>query len=285
VNRCRPPHARIPLRARVCRLLWAAVILAQPIEGQTTGTVERERREFAAWLETAPLSPFALLALQPVGAGITIGPEPADVPLNLPSRHVARERAGVVTLETDGRPTVLPRGRAVLLGPYRLVATGLTGRTVIAFYGAIREYRPPAFFPVSPTFTFQLPLEPPERRGTFRTLSPDGVEMAAVEAGFVQVTIGGVRSRLRVYRVGSPADEEPAFLIYFRDGTSGHGTYPAGRFVDLVPVGNGRYELDFNRARNPYCAYSSAFPCPAPWPGNTIPADVTVGEQYQVGHP
>jgi uncharacterized protein len=285
VNRCRPPHTGITFRARVCRLLLATVMLAPPIEGQTTGGVERERREFTAWLETAPLSPFALVALQPVGAGITIGPEPADVPLDLPLRHAAREQNGVVTLETDGRAMAMPRGRPVPLGRYRLVATGVPGRTVVAVYGATREYRPPAYFPISPSFTFQLSLEPPERRGTFRTLGPDGVETTAVEAGFVQVAIGETRSRLRVYRVGSPADEEPSFLIYFRDGTSGHGTYPAGRFVDLVPVGKGRYELDFNRARNPYCAYSSAYPCPAPWPGNTIPADVTVGEQYQGGHP
>ena len=54
--------------------------------------------------------------------------------------------------------------------------------------------------------------------------------------------------------------------------TNGAGTYPAGRFVSLVPAGGGRYRLDFNRARNPFCAYSSAYACPAPWHGNTLPA-------------
>jgi hypothetical protein len=45
--------------------------------------------------------------------------------------------------------------------------------------------------------------------------------------------------------------------------------------------GGGRYRLDFNRARNPFCAYSSAYPCPAPWAGNTIPAPVMAGERYE----
>ena len=48
----------------------------------------------------------------------------------------------------------------------------------------------------------------------------------------------------------------------------------------VVDVGT-RWCLHFNRARNPFCAYSSAYPCPAPWNGNTIPIPVTAGEQYR----
>jgi uncharacterized protein (DUF1684 family) len=53
--------------------------------------------------------------------------------------------------------------------------------------------------------------------------------------------------------------------------------------VSLVPTGDGRYRLDFNRARNPFCAYSSAFACPAPWRGNAIGAKVEAGERYSGG--
>jgi uncharacterized protein (DUF1684 family) len=81
----------------------------------------------------------------------------------------------------------------------------------------------------------------------------------------------------------SPGGEESELEIFFRDETNGRGTYPAGRFVSLVPLAAGRYRLDFNRARNPFCAYSSAYPCPAPWPGNAIPAPVTAGERYAGG--
>ena len=68
------------------------------------------------------------------------------------------------------------------------------------------------------------------------------------------------------------------------DGTSGTGSYPAGRFVTLAPIAGGRYRLDFNRSRNPFCAYNAAYPCPAPWRGNTIAVPVAAGERYE-SHP
>jgi len=39
--------------------------------------------------------------------------------------------------------------------------------------------------------------------------------------------------------------------------------------------------LDFNRARNPSCAYNTVFPCPAPWPGNALRRPIRAGERYK----
>ena len=100
-------------------------------------------------------------------------------------------------------------------------------------------------------------------------------------AGFVTLALPTARPRLRVYRVGAADDEEAPLLIFFRDSTNARGSYPAGRFVELIPEGGGRYLVDFNRARNPYCAYSTIFPCPAPWPGNSLATAIAAGERYQ----
>jgi uncharacterized protein (DUF1684 family) len=116
-----------------------------------------------------------------------------------------------------------------------------------------------------------------------RVLALDGIETDAAEAGSVLVPIGGSPVRLRVRRIPTGFEGESELEIFFRDGTNAEGTYPAGRFVSLVPVGEGRYRLDFNRARNPFCAYSSAYPCPAPWRGNTIDTNVEAGEPYLGG--
>jgi uncharacterized protein (DUF1684 family) len=116
-----------------------------------------------------------------------------------------------------------------------------------------------------------------------RVLAVDGIETEATEAGTVTVPVGGHSVRLRVRRIPTGMEDEADLEIYFRDGTNGQGTYPAGRFVTLIPLGDGRYRLDFNRARNPFCAYSSAFPCPAPWRGNTIDARIEAGEKYLGG--
>ena len=96
---------------------------------------------------------------------------------------------------------------------------------------------------------------------------------------FLTAHLAGLRG-CSPHTVASYRDTFKLLIVFFRDATNGKGTYPAGRFVPLLPEGNGRYRLDFNRARNPFCAYSSVYPCPAPWPGNLIPAPIEAGERY-----
>jgi len=73
-------------------------------------------------------------------------------------------------------------------------------------------------------------------------------------------------------------DDEGVFFI-FRDATSGRQTYGAGRFLRApAPVG-GRITLDFNRAYNPPCAFTSFATCPLPPPENWLPFAVPAGER------
>ena len=112
-------------------------------------------------------------------------------------------------------------------------------------------------------------------------LGLDGVEVSASLAGtFVgRVLDGGMT--LTAYRIPIPGSEEAEISVFFRDGTSGAETYPPGRFAVLQPLGGTRYRLDLNRARNPFCAYNPRFPCPLPWPGNTLQFRVEAGELYE----
>jgi hypothetical protein len=245
--------------------------------------VGRERAEYVAWLTTAPTSPLAAVAQQPIGAGLRLGPADADVPLQGTGEYRVVPRAGIVRLESASGSRPMPRGVPVKLATYTLTADGPPGREVLTVFGARRSGKPPAYFDLSPTQVFSGTLSPPARHGIVRALGVDGIEVEAAEAGSVLVPVGGTRVRLRVLRMPSPGGEESELEIFFRDETNGRGTYPAGRFVSLVPLAAGRYRLDFNRARNPFCAYSSAYPCPAPWPGNAIPAPVTAGERYAGG--
>lgn len=250
------------------------------VAGQVPSGLAGERTDFAKWLATDALSPYAALALQPVGEGISIGHEPSDIPLPIASRSIAKEERGRIWLSRDGSRIPLPRGRPVRLEQFMLVASGRAGRAVIAAYGPNRKATPPSYYPYAASLSYLVTLEPPERRGGFVILGLDGTETEASEAGFVRVTVGGAAARLRVYRVGGAEDEEAELIIFFRDGTSGKGSYPAGRFVTLEPETQGRFRVDFNRARNPFCAYSSVYPCPAPWPGNLVPAAIEAGERY-----
>jgi hypothetical protein len=112
-------------------------------------------------------------------------------------------------------------------------------------------------------------------------LGLDGVEVEASLAGTWVGRVAGEDVRLTVYRMPEPGTEESDLMIFFRDATNRQGTYPAGRFVSLQPLGGTRYRVDFNRARNPFCAYNGVFPCPAQWPGNAVAGAIEAGERYR----
>jgi hypothetical protein len=269
------------------RLLLPIATLLAPlaaVAGQSApADLARERSTYTDWLSTAPNSPLAAIALQPIGPGIRLGPDDAEVPLAGVAEHRVVERGSAVMLEGPEGSRALPPGRPVALGDFHLAAGGIPGRRVLTVYGAAGEGKGAEYYPHDPGLVFTGPLAPPERPGRVRVLGLDGIETEAAEAGTVSVPIGGKTARLRVRRIPTGAEDESELEIYFRDGSNGAGSYPAGRFVSLTPLPDGRYRLDFNRARNPFCAYSSAFPCPAPWRGNTIESKVEAGERYLGG--
>jgi hypothetical protein len=271
---------RIVRRAAQHALLLAAAGVPR-LASQTPPDVGRERADYTAWLATAPTSPLAAVAQQPIGAGLRLGPAGTDVPLEGVAEHRVRQRGGSITLESGDRARAMPRGLPVRLGGYTLTADGPVGRAVLTVFGQRRAGKAPTYYEQRPSLVFVGPLAPPERPGTVRVLGVDGIEVEAAEAGSVLVRVGAERVRLRVLRLPTSGGDESELEIFFRDGTNGRGTYPAGRFVGLLPEGSGRYRLDFNRARNPFCAYSSAYPCPAPWPGNTFRTALAAGERYE----
>ena len=270
-------------------VLWLALGFAGVSAAQMPPDLARERADYTEWLGTAPTSPLAAVAQQPVGPGLRLGPPDADVPLEDIPEHRLTQRGGTVALEGEDGRRAVPRGAPVRLGPYTLVTCGGAGRAVLTVFGPIRAERPPAerppaerppaYFAYQPSLVYTGPLTPAEHSKRVRVLGVDGIEVEAAEAGSVMVPIGRERVRLRVRRLPTGPAEESELEIYFQDATNGHGSYPAGRFVALVPEGKG-YRLDFNRARNPFCAYSSAYPCPAPWQGNSVGVPIAAGERY-----
>jgi uncharacterized protein (DUF1684 family) len=263
--------------------LGAALAGAPALDAQLPAALARERGEYAEWLASAPVSPHRAIAQQPIGGGIRLGPADADVPLTGVSEHRLVQRGGAVTLEDQAGRRAVPRGLPIRLGEYTLTVDGDAGRAVVTVFDGSRQAPAPSYFDYQPSLVLVGPLSPPARHRTVRVLGIDGIEVEAAEAGTVLVPVGGAHTRLRVLRLPTSGGEESELEIYFRDETSGKGSYPAGRFVSLVPRADGRYRLDFNRARNPCCAYSSAYPCPAPWRGNAVPSRIDAGERYAGG--
>jgi hypothetical protein len=268
---------------RAVRLAAGLLLLPAALRPQSIPSdIAEERAGFSHWLMTDPVSPRNAVARREIGAGLLIGPDSGDIPLSGVATQRVAERDGRVVLRGPDGERVLPPGRPTALAAYTLVADGASGRAVLTVFQD-RAGAGAAFYPYDRSLVFEGTLAPPAQATRQRVLGVDGVETDAVEAGTVSVPIGGSKVRLRVLRVRTPGTDESELTIFFRDGSNSRETYPAGRFVELVPLTGGRYRLDFNRARNPYCAYNPVYPCPAPWRGNTIPAPVGAGERYLGG--
>jgi uncharacterized protein (DUF1684 family) len=275
-----------PSTLAVLSLVLAAAARPSAAGAQSRAAVEAERSEYAAWLATAPVSPRRAVTVRPIGPGLTLGPTSADVPLAGVREQSLQERSGRVSLVEADQTIALPRGRPHTLGAWRLVVSGPPGRTTLTVFAA--EPRPatrPAYYPYDPKLALTVSLTPDPSPSSQRILAPDGVEVEATEAGSVSFLVGGAQRTLRVMRLPGATEDESELEIYFRDATADHGTYPAGRFVSLIPQAGGKYLLDFNRARNPFCAYNTVYPCPAPWRGNVLAVPVEAGERYHASPP
>ena len=69
-------------------------------------------------------------------------------------------------------------------------------------------------------------------------------------------------------------------FVPFGDATKGTDTYGGGRYVEVT---RGEWILDFNKAYNPYCAYSGRYSCPKVPLENILPIPILAGTMY-VGH-
>ena len=79
-----------------------------------------------------------------------------------------------------------------------------------------------------------------------------------------------------------PADEPMhgnRVFVPFRDQTSAKETYGAGRYLDLNRREGNEYVVDFNRAYNPFCAYSPYYSCPLPPGENILQVEIRAGEK------
>lgn len=81
----------------------------------------------------------------------------------------------------------------------------------------------------------------------------------------------------RLEALGEPGRE---LFVIFADRTSGHGSYPAGRYLDVAaPDANGQVQVDFNHAYNPPCAFTPFATCPLAPPENRLDLRIDAGEQ------
>ncbi len=91
----------------------------------------------------------------------------------------------------------------------------------------------------------------------------------------------------KVHRIEALDEGDGGLSLIFADRTSGHGSYPAGRFLDAtMPDASGSVLLDFNKSYNPPCAFTAFATCPLPPPENRLDLQIVAGEKtYQFEKP
>lgn len=144
----------------------------------------------------------------------------------------------------------------------------------------IVDFKSLDFYPPNPAFFVQARfVRTPDEKPFQMPTSTDRLPLY-VKYGTLHFEIDGVSCMLNLYQNVAYAKKEgheDTLFLPFSDLTSGNETYIGGRYIDMkIPLGNS-VTIDFNKAYNPYCAYSYRYSCPKIPLENDLPVAVRAG--------
>jgi hypothetical protein len=136
------------------------------------------------------------------------------------------------------------------------------------------------YYPPNADYCFQLELHEHSEKNTLEIEDTSGNVRDFIRWGEFRFKLGAQQHRLQAYK----SDRlEQRLFVPFRDATSGKQTYGAGRYLDLLPdehvTREGKWIVDFNKAYNPWCAYSKDYVCPFVPPENWLEVEICAGEK------
>ena len=122
----------------------------------------------------------------------------------------------------------------------------------------------------------------------FKMPTYDGSSKEFIRYAKVKFILNDKPLELTLYRnIGlmvNPAYKNLLFLP-FTDETNTIYTYGGGRYIDLdlTQIKRNKLVVDFNKAYNPYCAYSDGYRCPVPPEENNLTIPILAGEKLFTG--
>jgi uncharacterized protein len=148
------------------------------------------------------------------------------------------------------------------------------------------------WFPIDPHYRVQSVLHRYEHADTVVVLGTKGEPRRQLRYGYFAFTLPdehGIERQLtlNVYKF-TPYDRQRYALyrnnlsLWFTDSTTGDETYEVGRYLEMGvenPDPSFVYTIDFNKAFNPYCAYSSLYSCAIPTKDDHLDLALRAGEQ------
>jgi uncharacterized protein (DUF1684 family) len=175
-----------------------------------------------------------------------------------------------MTFDSDKPPAPFKVGTLILSvikrgERYGLRVRDLNSRARVEFTG-LKWFPPRKSYKVVAEF---IPYPEPKEILIMNVL---GDELKMKTPGLLSFKLKGRTFQLR------PVIEDDKLFIMFRDRTAGKSTYGAGRFLYAAMPKDRKVILDFNRAENPPCAFTSFATCPLPPRQNRLPIAITAGE-------
>jgi hypothetical protein len=265
-----------------------------------TRAIEKDREDTRQWLKSSPLSYLATVARRDFGDKntLTVGSAPEnDMRVEDPAIAPTHLRVTVVgdsfhVVSADGKATFKvndeERTEATLppsgigVGRFTLRLSHQRFPAIIVFDPQsphFASYHGLEYFPVNLAYRYVLPLTASAHPDTVIILSTRGNQRRALRVGRFDFVVGNAVCRLEATRLLEPGVGERDLGVFFRDATSGKQSYGLGRYVDVVPLPDGRYTLDFNTAYNPACAFSDHYNCPIPPKANSLKLPIPAGEK------
>jgi uncharacterized protein len=141
-----------------------------------------------------------------------------------------------------------------------------------------------SYYPPDPKYKIVASLKPVKDKKPVSLATNDGKEQQYVEYAHAEFDLDGLHHSLLILEVIEMGPFRGQLFFAFGDETSADETYGAGRYLDLIKVpGASTITLDFNKAYNPYCAYSDKFSCPLPPAENLLSIPIRAGEKNYEG--
>ena len=148
------------------------------------------------------------------------------------------------------------------------------------FAGSKGTFQGLHYFSPDLKYKINAELEPIENKKMIVLPTSDGLEKKYLEHAYAEFKLDGMLHRLLILEITDEGPYRGTLFLAFADETSTRETYGAGRYLELKKMpGASSVMLDFNKAYNPYCAYSTNFSCPFPPKENVLKVAIKAGEK------
>jgi hypothetical protein len=140
------------------------------------------------------------------------------------------------------------------------------------------SFPPLNYFPIDEQYRVAAALELVPSDEVIEMDTSDGKKRRMRRVGTLQFTLKGQPLTLTAF-VDATENDMRRLFVPFGDLTAGTETYPGGRYLDLDRTATGVYDLDFNRAYQPFCYFNPSYVCPVPPRENRLTLPVRAGEK------